>query len=305
MSLYSEFQIRQLHSEYRSLKKYVDRLSFFDKQFGIIPFPFPDFDPELGILFQKEKTADLTLIFRNERNNPSLTEKKFSFTEDFVFNIRPANSNSSVYSNYILSIFLNREPDFELWIRRKIIEGRSVELLLEDANEKVNHIENCLENEYDKSFRLQCMSVFYKGFFVAFSNQIHAPGKKRKFIELYLFAQGMIYAKYIRSLKNILLKSRTPVELQNADGLDLPAKLQLMQEMGMIDLLRTRYAGMDPASFENKISEIICLVTGEPADQKETVIKILEYLCPQRTDEPVKYQPAEQRKKILRLTTEK
>ena len=119
MQFYSENQVRQLHAEFRGLKKYVDKLSFFDRLFGIIPFSFPDFDPQLGFLFQKEKTEELIDILRKERNNPALTEKKFSFGETFVFNIKPANSNSSAYSNYILSIFLSRSPAFEEWIRQK------------------------------------------------------------------------------------------------------------------------------------------------------------------------------------------
>ena len=303
MQFYSENQVRQLHSEFRNLKKYVDKLSFFDRLFGIVPFSFPDFDPQLGFLFQKEKTEMLSEIFRKERNNPSLTEKKFSFGEHFVFNIKPANSNSSVYSHYILSIFLERAPVFEDWIRQKKSSEKPIEFLLEEANENMNRIENCLEHDYDKSFRLQCMSVFYKGFFVAFTNRGHAPDKKRKFTELYLYAQGMIYANYIASLKTALQKSRNPVDLHKPASLDLAGKLELMQELGIIDFLRTRYAGMDPVSFENKIGEILCLITGEYSDQKEMLIKLLSATGKQQPGSTTKQQPSELRRRILQLTT--
>jgi hypothetical protein len=305
MPFYSENQVRQLHSEFRSLKKYVDKLSFFDRLFGIVPFSFPDFDPQLGILFQKEKTGMLAEIFRKERNNPSLSEKKFYFGEHFVFNIKPANSNSSVYSHYILSIFMERAPVFEDWIRQKKSSEKPIEFFLEEANENMNRIENCLQHEYDKSFRLQCMSVFYKGFFVAFSNQGHAPDKKRKFTELYLYAQGMIYANYITSLKTALQKSRNPVDLHRTASLDLMGKLELMQELGIIDFLRTHYAGMDPVSFENKIAEILCLITGEYSDQKETVVKMLGAARKQQSVGITKQQPSELRRRILQLTTGK
>ncbi|HEY4965339.1 MAG TPA: hypothetical protein VII28_03025, partial [Puia sp.] len=96
MSFFSENQIRKRHAEFMGLKKYADKLIFFDHLFGIIPFPFPDFDPELAFLFQKEKMEELTAIYKKERNNRGLTEKKFSYREDFIFNIRPANSNSAV-----------------------------------------------------------------------------------------------------------------------------------------------------------------------------------------------------------------
>ncbi len=67
-----------------------------------------------------------------------------------------------------------------------------------------------LQNEYDKSFSLQCMSVFYKGFYDAFTNRVNRPGKKRKFIELYLYAQGIIYANYISSLKSCYAETPQP-----------------------------------------------------------------------------------------------
>ena len=82
-----------------------------------------------------------------------------------------------------------------------------MEDLLDEANGVVNTIEMYLQNEYDKSFKLQCMSVFYRGFYDAFTRHLNGPGKKRKFIELYLYAQGMIYADFISSLKEAMRKT--------------------------------------------------------------------------------------------------
>src|SRR5664279_3812556 len=189
MSFFSENQIRKRHAEFMGLKKYADRLIFFDQLFGIIPFPFPGFDPELSFLFQQDKTTELEGIYRKERNNRSLNEKKFSYGEDFVFNIRPANSNSAVYSNYILSSFLLDAPEFVEWINQKKTGGKTIHYLLDQANGYVNDIEYRLQCKRDKSFSLQCMAVFYKGFYDAFSNRVYGPGKKRKFIELFLYAQ--------------------------------------------------------------------------------------------------------------------
>jgi len=253
MQRYSENQIRALHSEFKSHKKYADKLAFFDQIFGIIPFSFPDFDPRLRFFFQKEKTDELAEIFKNERNNPGLTE-----------------------SNYILSSFLSRSPVFEEWIRQNISSDSPVELFLEEANGIINKIEFCLCNEYDKSFKLQCMSVFFKGFYDAFSNRVNLPGKKRKFIELYLYAQGIIYSNYIVSLKRSLHEDViNQVDLEKPVSLDLQRKLDLLNELGIIDFLRARFSGMDAFSFENKMVEIICLLTGEYAGLKEPVLKIL------------------------------
>ena len=278
MSFFSENQIRKRHAEFMGLKKYADKLIFFDHLFGIIPFPFPGFDQELSFLFQKEKTEELEGIYKKERNNRSLTEKKFSYDEDFIFNIRPANSNSSVYSNYILSSFLLRAPEFAEWIKQKNISGKPVEYLLDQANGFVNDIECRLQYQREKSFSLQCMAVFYKGFYDAFSNQVYGPGKKRKFIELYLYAQGIIYSNYINCLKSTFHIYRYPADVQMPHQLDLSGQLNLLYELGVVDFLKSRYSGLDHFSFENKIAEILCLITGEDTDQKKTVLQILSSL---------------------------
>jgi len=202
MQVYSEKQIRKLHTEFSELKRYTDKLSFFDSKFGIIPFIFPEFDAQLEFFFRKGKTDELINIYKKERNNPGLTRKNFQFKENFAFNIKPANSNSAVYSNFILSSFLSRAPDFAEWLKVKKTEGIQIESLLEESNGLVNTIEYRLQYEYDKSLTLQCMAVFYKGFKDAFCKNVRLPFKKRKFIELYLYAQGIIYSNYITTLKN-------------------------------------------------------------------------------------------------------
>jgi hypothetical protein len=272
---YSENQIRNLYAEFKSLKKYVEKLAFFDRWFGIIPFAFPDFDPQLRFFFQKEKTEELVDIFKKERNNPGLTEKKFSYGEIFAFNIKPANSNSSAYSHFILSCFLSRKPVFEEWIRQHRITENSVETFLDEANGIVNRIENHLQNEYDKSFQLQCMSVFYRGYYDAFTKRLNGPGKKRKFIELYLYAEGMIYADYISSLKAELRKSSNPVDAQKHVLLDLAGKLALLNKLGILDFLKKKYLGSEPVSSENELVETISLITGETLEQKEMILASL------------------------------
>ncbi len=282
MQRYSENQIRAFYSEFKSHKKYADKLALFDHLFGIIPLSFPEFDGRLRFFFEKEKTDELAEIYKNERNNPGLTERKFQFGETFVFNIKPANSNNAAYSNYILSSFLSRQPVFEEWIRQNKSEEHTVEFLLDEANGILNKIEYYLQSEYDKSFRLQCMSVFYKGFYDAFSSHVNLPDKKRKFIELYLYAQGIIYSNYISSLKIAMQIPDTPEYRQLTQNPDLPGKLNLMNELGIIDFLRTRYPDTDTSSFENKIAEILCRITGEYPNQKDSVIKILLSMKGQR-----------------------
>lgn len=273
---YSENQIRSLYSEFKSLKKYVEKLAFFDRWFGIIPFDFPEFDPRLRFFFEREKTEELIDIFKKERNNPGLTVKKFHYDEIIAFNIKPANSNSSAYSHFILSCFLTRKPEFEEWIKRNRSADKTVEDLLNEANSVVNSIEINLQNEYDKSFKLQCMSVFYKGFYDAFTRHLNGPGKKRKFIELYLYAQGMIYADFISSLKTAMRIANHPEDVKIQVPLDLAGKMNLMHELGILDFLRDRYLNPESELSDINLAETISQITGESPEQKELILHLMK-----------------------------
>lgn len=205
MQHYSEKQIKLLHHEFNMIKKYIDKLSFYDRHFGIIPFTFPDFDPLLSIFFDDDKTNILIGIFKQERNNPALTEKLFSYKKDYRFSIRPANSNNSLYSNYILSRFLSeaRRPEsfFHDPKEGSTGEPHNPKGSLVKANDLLNSIEYQLLHEYDKSLKLHFMTVFYKGLYDAFISRIVLPDKKRKFIELYLYALGILYGQYLCALR--------------------------------------------------------------------------------------------------------
>ncbi len=276
MQSLSENQIRNLHSEFKSHKKYAGKLAFFDRLFGIIPFCYPDFDPRLGFLIQKEKIDNLYALYKKERNNPDLTEKKFSFGETFVFNIKPANSNSSIYNQYLLASFLSRQPRFDDWLRQQISDGKSIEYFLEESNGMLNTIECCLKYDNDKSFRLQCMSIFYKGFYDSFSGRLNMADKKRKFTELYLYAQGIIYSRYTGFLKTEFRKSHYPVELKTTRSHGLEDKIALLFELGIIDFLHNGNSRFYHFANEKKLAEIICQITGENADRQEQVLKILD-----------------------------
>ncbi|HET7001396.1 MAG TPA: hypothetical protein VFI33_08810 [Puia sp.] len=273
---YSENQIRSLYSEFKSLKKYVEKLAFFDRWFGIIPFEFPDFDPHLRFFFAREKTEELVDIFKKERNNPGLTLKKFQFDETFAFNIKPANSNSSVYSHFILSCFLARKPTFAEWIKQNISIDKTIEDLLDEANTVMNTIEMYLQNEYDKSFKQQCMSVFYRGFYDAFTSHLSGPGKKRKFIELYLYAQGMIYADFISSLKTAMRKAGQPEDIKTQAPLDLAGKMNLLNELGILDFLTKMYSNSGSGLSSNDLAETISRITGESPEQKEMILHLIK-----------------------------
>ena len=140
----------------------------------------------------------------------------------------------------------------------------------------VNSIEINLQNEYDKSFKLQCMSVFYRGFYDAFTRHLNGPGKKRKFIELYLYAQGMIYADFISSLKTAMRKASLPEDTKTQVPLDLTGKMNLMNELGILDFLADRYLNSGSSLPDIKLAETISQITGESPEQKEMILHLMK-----------------------------
>jgi hypothetical protein len=265
MNQYSENQIKDLYPAFHMLKKYLDKLAFFDLYFGIIPSYFPPFDPALSYFFEKDKTELLIDTFKKERNNPALSEKHFYFERDYRFNIKPANSNSSIYSTYILAKFLCSSPDFNELINKRTAGtgGPYDKPLLEEANQIINWMEYKLQNEYDKSLKLHCMTVFYKGFYDSFCGRIVLPDKKRKYTELFLYAQGILYTEYLKALRKYYLPQTDAGYFEPSYYPPHQSKSGMLREFGIIDQFRKRYNGMDSEVLNEKLSRLVGLLTGE------------------------------------------
>jgi hypothetical protein len=120
------------------------------------------------------------------------------------------------------------------------------------------------------------MSVFYRGFYDAFTRHLSGAGKKRKFIELYLYAQGMIYADFIGSLKTVMRKAGQPEDLKTQAPLDLAGKMNLLYELGILDFLTNRYSNSGSGLSFNDLAELISQIMGEPPEQKEKILYLIK-----------------------------
>ena len=120
------------------------------------------------------------------------------------------------------------------------------------------------------------MSVFYRGFYDAFTRHLNGPGKKRKFIELYLYAQGMIYADFISSLKTAIRKSNDPEDPKTPVPLDLEGKMNLMHELGILDFLIDRYLNPENELSDFNLAEAIIRITGELPERKEMILHFMK-----------------------------
>jgi hypothetical protein len=65
-----------------------------------------------------------------------------------------------------------------------------------------------------------------------------------------------------------LRKAQNPIDSYVPLQLDSAGKLALLSEMGIVNFLTKKFAGMEPESRNHKIMEIINLITGENYEQK-------------------------------------
>jgi hypothetical protein len=206
MDTYTVEQLKELQVEFKSLKRYKEKIYFFDTKFNIIPFLFPPFSIHLPIFFEQEITNKLIDIFRSESNNPMLKKRQIAAgAQKIIFDITPTNSNNPVYNSFIVYKFLLLGSQQKVTVNNTISDFNKneypVEKILEYTNNIINSIESILTTGHDKSLLFQFMKVFYLGFCNEFAQEIKPINKKKKFTILYLYSLGILYARYIATIK--------------------------------------------------------------------------------------------------------
>jgi len=278
---YSEDYIRQLFLEFQSLKKYTDKIAFYDKQFNIIPFSFPPFQTDILAFFGERNIQELALILQQEGKSAATLKKEFCFRErNYEFNIKPANSNNVLLNNYIIAKFIGQASHASEIIHNEIKAslkaGQSLPELLLATKKMLKFIEKKLHYEYDRSLMIKCMNVFNKGLMDFFVQNERPPfTKRRKFTELYLYSQGFLFGQYIEMLRK-LDNSNNAMEMSVTKSFrkkqDLSQKILVLKDLGIIDAIRKKYVFLGKAELDNKMIELICMITGaNPANLLNTI----------------------------------
>jgi hypothetical protein len=203
----SEQEIKSLFSDFQSIKKYAQKVHFFDLHFNVVPFDFPEFEVDVHKIFSPAGVEKLAGVLKLEQRKAALLDRIFHFQDDsYTFSIRPSNSNALVLNNYILSKFMNRSSILNTIARQKRFYRRPAKLweeLLTDANEMIIFLRKRIDAEYEgkASLETKLMAVFMKGY-ADRTNDLPLPRfvRRRKFVELYLYAYGYSYGDFTRSL---------------------------------------------------------------------------------------------------------
>jgi hypothetical protein len=284
MTSQSQDKIKKLQIAFFDLTNYKDKINFFDQHFGVLPFRYPSFHPKLNYLFIPEELSNLSTLYEKEKRGNDLLVRKFSFKETlYVFDISPDAINRQILNKFIIDKFLMEDSAFIKQIKKMQDLGRRnkplIETYLNEAIGLINFITFQKNDSKERSYRNQFMNVFFEGYNDSAKNSIKQFALKKKFIELYLYAQGILFDKYIKALT--VLKETKKIEPQkqkkgeeDADLLKrLHTKLLLLKKLEILDFLKYKYAYMEKPDLNRTIGEIVCKITGESIKFKDQVIK--------------------------------
>lgn len=258
---YSHSKLKKLHADFHSLNNYEDRVLFFDQHFMIVPFEFPTFQTDLRLFFSDENFYRLYEILNFERNTKPLVREFIIDSERYLFSIRPLQNQVFAYNKYISAKFPGKEDD----ILARETAGATDAELLKKAGDMVTYTENRIKQGRGLDFKTQFMTLFLKGMREADSQEQSAMVyRKKKIIELYLYSMGQLYGRYLQALK----RRTTEIELsfnKYRDPIPYEAekKVLLLDELGCIDAIRSKYAFLSEAELNKKIAEVLSLITGD------------------------------------------
>jgi hypothetical protein len=192
---YTPDKIRSLHVAFGLLKKYKEKLLFFDGHFGCVPYTYPAFDPELTILLKQEGINNLIELFENERRNAVSLERRFQFgEEEYVFNVVPLNPYPQVLNDYLIQRFMERDEQFNSLLTKipqpNAVDAVFLEKRKRDAFEKMEFISLKVKTDFDRSFRQQFLGVFLRGYSDYRYGILNTFSSRKKFIEIVSLRTG-------------------------------------------------------------------------------------------------------------------
>ncbi len=215
---YSKKEIIDLYNQFQLLNKYKDRITFYDRHFGILPCDFPLFDEKLPILFDDTIVQKLKRIRDMEKVNATNVKdpntkisntKVFTFNKSlYTFSVKPSTAVAKHYNEFILFKFitLNLSNCQQLKDTSYLFfqQQNKITLALSNAMKNLERIDGKLYKRYDTSIERSFLKVFMQGVIDFNNKSLKISKTKRKFIELYLYAQGILFGQYIQMLERLM-----------------------------------------------------------------------------------------------------
>lgn len=232
--------VSNLHQEFKALTSYQEKVQFFDMHWGVVPFTPPLFDPELTWFFTSNTSFDLFSLFVREqdrRQNPYV--KTFGSPQcRLTFSINPLSKNQRITLNqFIITKFLDPPDESGKNPGRPFLQlsdFAASEQMLDNANKTLTRLRKMIVEKNSQQMNAKFVQVFFKGYKDK-SLQVEVISKRKRFIELFLYAQGLRYAQFMDLLEKKLEERQSK---QAPRTLLLRQKLHMMEKMGLLNFLK-------------------------------------------------------------------
>lgn len=195
---------------------YPDKLGFFHSQFGIIPFLFPDFTTEISWYNNESQLALLIENFYIEKPKKFVCEKIFIENTGVVkFSVQPVSPVQRIqYNRFIISAFLQLFESFKKDFDVDLQTASDPIEFLTSHMKRLTTVQQWIQCLIDKlqvkaSLRLQFLQIVFNGFNFYSTGKQATIQKRRKFVELYLFSQGLFFADHLSTLQRLLTTQGT------------------------------------------------------------------------------------------------
>lgn len=268
-------------AEFEAFKNadYKTKVVLFDRYFGIIPFQFPDFDIEAKWYNNTSSQLNLFSIFREDSRNLNIYEKTIPCGNEILrFDIKPAGPKDRIVLNeYLLSLFLSKRSQLEAVFEMNLEQAPNKVEFLENRLDGIANIVNwakfSLENQDPFELRVKFLRIFYNGYLAFSINTDNGLNQRRRFVELFLFSQGMMLAEHYHLLQIRLSALKNP--RLSKRSLSLPLKIVLLQRLGIIELLERGIRSSHIDAFQNRLADLICLIISEQNQNQGLILQHL------------------------------
>jgi hypothetical protein len=205
-------------------------------------------------------------------------ERHFTISKDvFAFSIRPVGERERMMLNqYILESFLQERLPFKQEVYDGInLAADPVSYLqnkISELEQILNEVKEILADYKEPGMRLRFLSIFYKGFISYRTGGGKMIKVKRKFIEFFLYSQGLLFADYLNLLK---MELQQRVEPEKKETHNLESKVRLLHQLGIIRFLEKRLKGEDNASGKEQLAALLCEISSISTDHVPLIIQQL------------------------------
>lgn len=286
---YNGVGLTELLDAFANRANYKTRLHLYQ---SVFPFPgdcFSPFDPALPFLFHKDFLSNVYKWQQTEKRIAGgLRQTVFTNEACIVLDITPRNSQRNIFNEFVIDQFEINDRRFAALMAAlqtgTVFEGKSVSERYAESNLLLSKIVQAINDR--KSIRLegQMTRVFYLGYSDGMDGVKKQFPYKRKFIELYLYAQGQMFARYRRLLSRKVFYQETAQRASDEYPEEIPnwqAQLLLLQRTGVVDMLESKFSQAE-AGNRNLLDSTICFIIGQHQKMSATVRSYLDSIRLQR-----------------------